>query len=146
MIPWETKNKVMKIENIIEDIKQDIIELKDRLEERVKQYNPDLNFSVTLPGIEELATIKSIALMIEEANTIYYLSVHVHTHNGNRVFENDPKKIIDNQLVPYHHRHPFQDSFVDLLRDIIKKNKHKRKSENKLHLPYNDIHEYVNSA
>ncbi|MEO7768500.1 MAG: hypothetical protein ABIS01_13815, partial [Ferruginibacter sp.] len=96
----------MKIENIIDDIKKDVIELKNSLEERVKRDNPRLNFSISLPGIEELATIKSIALIIEEANASYYLSVHVHTHNGNRVFENDPKKIIDNQLVACGDGHP----------------------------------------
>ncbi|MBC7888760.1 MAG: hypothetical protein H7Z13_12860 [Ferruginibacter sp.] len=126
----------MKIENIIEDIKKDIIELRDMVEVHFRIQNPGLNFSVSLPGIEELATIKSIALSIEQDNTIYYLSVHVHTHNGNRVFEDAPKEIINNQPIPYKARHPFQDRFVDLLRELIKKKKHKMKSINKPHKLY----------
>lgn len=136
----------MKIENIIEDIKKDIIELKDKLEEQCKREHPALNFSLSLPGIEELATVKSIALLIEEDDTKYYLSVHIHTHNGNRVFENAPQEIINNQAVPYNSRHPFQDRFVDLLRDIIKKNKNKKKSTNKPHHLYNDVLQYANTA
>lgn len=136
----------MKIENIIDDIKQDIIELKDQLEERVKHDNPELNFSVTLPGIEELATIKSIALMIEEANAIYYLSVYVHTHNGNRVFENDPQKIIDNEIVPCYDGHPFQHNFVDMLRDIIRKNKHRKKIDPKPNYAYNHVQQAAISS
>ncbi|MEP7143806.1 MAG: hypothetical protein ABI707_13085 [Ferruginibacter sp.] len=136
----------MKIENIIEDIKNDIIKLGDKLEEEFKRQNPGLNCCVSLPGIEELATIKSIALSIEENNTHYYLSVLVHTHNGNRVFENEPKEIINNYPVPYYSRHPCQDKFVNLLRDIIKKNKHKMKSGNKSGNFYNDAQLYANSV
>jgi hypothetical protein len=136
----------MKIENIIDDIKNDIIELRDKLEEQFKRQNPGLNFSVSLPGIEELDTIKLIALSIEEDDTQYYLSVHVHTHNGNRVFENDPKEIVNNEPVPYCARHPFQDRFVDLLRDIIKKNKNKMKSGNKSGSFYNDEGQYAITA
>jgi hypothetical protein len=133
----------MKIENIIEDIKNDVKALRDKLEEQFKIENPGLNFSVSLPGIEELATIKSIALSIEEDNTIYYSCVNIHTHNGNRVFENPPKDIINSQPMPYCTRHPFQDRFVDLLRDIIKKNKNKIKSGNKPGNFCNDVAQYV---
>jgi hypothetical protein len=121
----------MKIENIIEDIKDDIIKLGGKLEEEFKLQNPGLNFSISLPGIEDLATIKAIGLSIEEDNAQYYLSVLVHTHNGNRVFENAPQEIINNEPVPYGARHPFQDRFVNLLRDIIKKNKNKMKPGNR---------------
>src|SRR5450432_1829172 len=136
----------MKIENIIEDIKKDIIELRDKLEEQCKRENPGLSFSVSLPGIEELATIKSIAISIEEDNIIYYSCVHIHTHNGNRVFENAPHEILNDQPVPYCARHPFQDRFVDLLRDIIKKNKHKIKPGSRSGNHYNDIQPYVKTA
>ncbi|MEP7107042.1 MAG: hypothetical protein ABI760_03655 [Ferruginibacter sp.] len=136
----------MKIENIIEDIKMDIMELRDKVEEQVKRENPDLNFSVSLPGIEDLVTIKSIVLSIEEDNSIYYLGVHIHTHNGNRVFENEPRVFINNQPVPYCTRHPFQDRFVDLLRDIIKKKKHKMKSGHKPGDLYHDVRNYANRA
>ena len=136
----------MKIENIIDDIKNDVTELKGKLEEIFRRDNPELNLSVSLPGIEELDTIKSIGLLIEEENTKYYLSVEVHTHNGNRVFENAPKEIIDNQPVPYSARHPFQDTFVDLLRQIIKKNKYKLKPGSRCRNPYDDFGQYADSA
>ncbi|MEO6730538.1 MAG: hypothetical protein ABIN01_04930 [Ferruginibacter sp.] len=136
----------MKIENIIEDIKKDIKELSDRLEEQFKIENPSLNFSVSLPGIEELNTIKSIALTIVENSETYYLSVQIHTHNGNRVFENVSKMVIESQLVPYGARHVFQDRFVDLLRDIIKKQKCKKKVGPKNNTIYNDLLQYANTA
>ncbi len=136
----------MKIENIIEDIKNDMAELRDKLMEQVKAENPDLNFSVSLPGIEELATVKALVLSIEEGGAKYCLSVQIHTHNGNRVFENDAQKIIGDDIMPYCSRHPFQDKFVDLLRDIIKKKKNKIKSRSKSNKMYNDIRHYANSA
>jgi hypothetical protein len=136
----------MKIENIIDDIKSDMVELRDKLEEQVKKENPELNFSVSLPGIEELATVKALVLSIEEGNAKYYLSVQVHTHNGNRVFENEPKKIIGNESCSCCSRHPFQDKFVDVLRDIIKKKKSKIKGRSKPARLYNDIRHYANTA
>lgn len=142
----ENRYYFMKIENIIEDIKNDVTGLKDKLEEVFKRDNPELNLSVSLPGIEELDTIKSIGLLIEEENTKYYLSVEVHTHNGNRVFENAPQEIIDNQPVPYNARHPFQDRFVDLLRHIIKKNKYKTKPGNRCRNFYDGFQQYADIA
>ena len=116
----------MKIENIIDDIKKDIIELGEKLKEQFRKENPGLNFSITLPRLEELTTIKSIALTIEEDNILYYLSAYVHTQNGNRVFENAPLQIINDSAAPCFTRHPIQDRFVTLLREVIRKNKNKR--------------------
>ena len=134
----------MKIENIIDDIKRDLIELTDTFSAQFRKENPTLKFSVSLPGIEELATVKSIALIIEEENVIY-LSVNIHTHNGNRVFENAPKEIKNNEPVPYHSRHPSQDRFVGLLRDIIRKRKLKMKAATKAGTVYNDLRNYANT-
>ena len=131
----------MKIENIIEDIKKDVHELSRKLEEQWRNENPDLIFSISLPGLEELTTIKSIAISIQTGNTTYCLSVHIHTHNGNRVFENEAKEIINNQPVPFSARHPLQDRFVELLRDIIKKRKQKMKSGNKS----GNLHDEINA-
>lgn len=136
----------MKIENIIEDIKKDIRELSECLEEQFKKENPSTNFSLSLPGIDELNTIKSMALTIEESGETYFLSVQIHTHNGNRVFENVSKMVIENQLVPYGDRHVYQDRFVDLLRDIIKKQKCKKKMGTKASTLYNDLRQYANTA
>jgi len=134
----------MKIENIIEDIKSDMVELMDKLTEQVKVENPDLNFSISLPGIEELATVKALALSIEDGAAKYCLSVQIHTHNGNRVFENEAQKIIGDEALPYCSRHPFQDKFVDLLRDIIKKKKNKIKARSKSNKLFNDLGHYAN--
>jgi len=136
----------MKIENIIDDIKKDMAELRDKLVEQVKIENPDLNFSISLPGIEELATVKALVLSIDEGAAKYCLSVQVHTHNGNRVFENEAQKIIGDEALPHCTRHPFQDKFVNLLRDIIKKKKNKIKLRSKPNKLYNDIRHYANSA
>lgn len=136
----------MKIENIIEDIQRDVIELKNMLEEQFRKENPELSFSANVPGIEELSTIKSITLSIADGNAIYHLSAQVHTHNGNRVFENEPHIIVDNQVIPNVSRHPYQDNFVDLLRDIIKKKKNRMKAGSKPGNFYNDLRQYANTA
>ena len=85
-------------------------------------------------------------MTIEEGNATYYLSVQIHTHNGNRVFENATKKNIHHQPVQYSNRHPLQDRFVELLRDIIKKQKVKLKSGNKTGNLYNDLRQYGRTA
>lgn len=136
----------MKIENIIDDIKRDIIELSHKLEAQIRKENQGINLWVSLPGLEELATIKVMALTIEKDNTIAYLSVHIHTHNGNRVFENKCQQIINNGHIPYGGRHPFQDRFIDLLRDIIKKEKNKMRSVNKSAGFFNELKRYNNTV
>lgn len=136
----------MKIENIIDDIKNDMADLREKLTEQVKRENPNLNFSVSLPGIEELATVKALVLSIEDGSEKYCLSVQIHTHNGNRVFENEAQKIVGNEALACCNRHPFQDKFVDLIRDIIKKKKNKVKSKNKPGKLYSDIRHYAHSA
>lgn len=121
----------MKIENIIEDIKKDIIALKEKLEEGLKKQYPELIFTISLPGIDELTTIKSIAISVHENNTIYHLSVQIHTHNGNRVFENPPREITADQPARDCSPHPFQPTFVQTIREIIRKNKLKKKSDSR---------------
>ena len=134
----------MKIENIIDDIKNDIIDIKNHLEEQFKKENILLNYSLSMPGIDELVTVKSLALLISENSKMFYLSVDIHTHNGNRVFENEPKEIVNNQLVPYKSRHPFQDKFVDLIRGVIKREKNKVKSTKKSRIKSRTIQYYNN--
>ncbi len=136
----------MKIENIIEDIQRDIIELKNMLEEQFRKENPELSFSVNVPGIEELSTIKLITLSITDGNAIYHLSAHIHTHNGNRVFENEANIMVNNQVIQNGSRHSYQDNFVDLLRDIIKKKKTRMKAGNKQSNLFNDLRHYANTA
>ncbi len=136
----------MKIENIIEDIQRDILELKDKLEEQFRKENPELNFSVNVPGIEDLSTIKSITLSITDGSTRYLFSAQIHTHNGNRVFEHEANIMVNNQVIPDASRHPYQDNFVDLLRDIIKKNKNRMKAGNKQTNLYNDLRQYGNTG
>jgi hypothetical protein len=118
----------MKIENIIEDIKNDLQELKAKLEQQFRENHPSLDFSIALPGLEDLSAVKTMALVIVEPGAIHYLSVQIHTHNGNRLFENASKKIMDDQLILSHCQHPYQSIFVFLLRDIIKRKKKTIKS------------------
>ena len=113
----------MKIEHIIEDIKNDLEELKEKLEQQFRANHPLLDFSIVLPGLDDLSVVKTVALIIKEADTVHYLSVQIHTHNGNRLFENASKKIMDEQLILSHCQHPYQAVFVFLLRDIIKRKK-----------------------
>jgi len=132
----------MKIEHIIDDIKKDVLELSDVLAEQLKYKQPALNFSISVPALDELSTIKKVALTIEENNSIYFLSVSIHTHNGNRVFENACSEIKDGQAIDFEGRHPLQETFVDLLRDIIKRKKSKMKAGKHTNL-YNSSREYA---
>ena len=118
----------MKIENIIEDIKNDLQELKEKLQQQFRENYPTIDFSIVLPGLDDLSVVKTVALIIKEADTVHYLSVQIHTHNGNRLFENASKQIIDDQLKLSHCQHPYQEVFVDLLRGIIKRQKKMAKS------------------
>ena len=118
----------MKIENIIEDIRADIMAIKNTLTDIFNKEYPHLNFVISLPDIEELTTIKSIVLAVRENNTVYYMGVQIHTGNGNRVFENGLKIFVNDQLVPCSDRHPLQDRLINLVRIIIKAQKGKIKS------------------
>jgi len=118
----------MKIENIIEDIINDLQDLKKELEQKFIVKYPSVDFYIELPGLEDFSVIKTVALIIKENEIVYHLSVQIHTHNGNRLFENPSKKIIDDQLVLSSHPHPYQEGFVILVRDIIKRKKRKMQS------------------
>ena len=118
----------MKIENIIEDIINDLQDLKKELEKKFIVKYPSVDFYIELPGLEYFSVIKTVALIIKEKEIVYHLSVQIHTHNGNRLFENPSKKIIDDQLVLSSHQHPYQEGFVILVRDIIKRKKRKMQS------------------
>ena len=135
----------MKIEHIIDDIKKDVLELSDILAEQLKNKQPALNFSVSVPALDELTTIKRVALTVEENNSTYFLSVSIHTHNGNRVFENACSEIKDGQAIDFEGRHPLQETFVDLLRDIIKRKKSRMKAGKQGAL-YNSSREYASTG
>jgi hypothetical protein len=113
----------MKIENLIEDIKNDLQDMKEQLHQQLIFKYPSLDFSIDLPGLDDLSVVKNIALLITEKQVIHYLSVQIHTHNGNRLFENPSKIIIGNQLVLSDIQHPYQSIFVLLLRGIIRRKK-----------------------
>jgi len=115
----------MKIENLIEDIKNDLQVMKEDLHQQLIVKYPSLDFSIDLPGLDDLSVVKTIALVITENQSIHYLSVQLHTHNGNRLFENPSKKIMDNQTVLSDNQHPYQATFVLLLRGIIRRKKKK---------------------
>ena len=115
----------MKIENIIDDIIEDTLEIKNKLEEKVKREHPNLNFTIDLPGLKELSAIKVIEISIIEENYTSTFSVDLHTHNGHRVFEHNSSNSSENTRAP---RHPFQDSLINLLREIIKKRKSRNAS------------------
>ena len=125
----------MKIENIIEDIIEDTIELKNNLEERMKKEYPGFNFTIDLPGLQELSAIKVLQLSFFEDNNIYKFSVDLHTHNGNRVFEQS-SHLNGNNTCP---RHPMQNNFINLLREIIKKRKIRAKVGSRSTSLYKDI-------
>ena len=116
----------MKIANIIEDIKNDLQDLKKELEQKFIVKYPSVDFFIDLPGLDDLSVIKTVALIIKEKEIVHHLSVQIHTHNGNRLFENPSKKIIGDQLVLSNSQHPYQEVFVFLIRDIIKRKKRRK--------------------
>lgn len=135
----------MKIEHIIDDIKKDVLELSGKLEEQLKYKMPALQFSLSTPGLDELSTIKTMALIIEEGASIHCLSVAIHTHNGNRVFENPARDISNGEPVIMEGRHPMQDSFVELLRDVIKRRKNRMKQPRQNNF-YNNFGQYARTG
>lgn len=112
----------MKIENIIDDIINDTTEIKHQFEEKMKKECPGLNFSINLPGLEELSAIKVIEISIIEENYNPTFSVDLHTHNGYRVFEHSPLNGNQHSV----NRHQLQDFFISTLREIIKKRKSRK--------------------
>ena len=113
----------MKIEHIIADIISDVTNWTMILEERFEQENPGLNFSIATPNLAKLSTVKSIVLTVMQGNTAFHFGVDVHTHNGNRVFENSTRHIITDEHSFTVALLPIQKQFVTLLRAIIKKQK-----------------------
>lgn len=110
----------MKIENIIEDIIDDMLEISCQTEESIKKQYPFYCISIFLPGLEQLTTIKIMQLLVKAKGETWVYCVEVHTHNGNRVFEKLNKEAGDICEKDTHHVYIF---FVATLREIIKKRK-----------------------
>ena len=119
----------MKIENIIEDIIEDITDLKHRLEAQIKTENPQLEFAINLPEIEKLSAIKLIELCLQTGNEHHAYRVEIHTHNGNRVFENRTYRYIDGLLVAEQQRPALYGWFIIVVRDAIKRRKLQKKQD-----------------
>lgn len=133
----------MKIENIIEDIIKDTIDIKNKLEEKIKLDNPDLNFTLNLPDIEKLSAIKLVELSVKENDKTLAFRAEIHTQNGNRVFENMPGKTPDITVSKNDHMHPMQGWFIETLREIIKRRKQLLKGTIKVSGKYNDNNNFV---
>ncbi|MDO9375133.1 MAG: hypothetical protein V4725_05700 [Bacteroidota bacterium] len=113
----------MKIENIIQDIIEDTLDIRDRLEVAIHTQEPALNFSTSLPDLEKLSSVKTIELTTREEGNIYIMRAEIHTQNGSRVFEDSARRLSasfstnDERL---DQRHKF---FLSALRETIKKRK-----------------------
>jgi hypothetical protein len=125
----------MKIENINDDIIKDTIEIREKLEEKIRRAHPGIDFTISLPGITGLSAIKVIEFSFIEENIIHSWCVDLHTHNGNRVFEHAPASLKNGSA----ERHPLQDSFIAILREVIKKRKTQIKSTYRPANLYNEI-------
>ena len=125
----------MKIENINDDIIEDTMEIRNKLEEKMRKVYPDIDFSISLPGVSGLSAIKVIEFSFKEKDFLHRFSVDLHTHNGNRVFEH-AASFSKHGIVE---RHPLQDSFVAILREVIKKRKIGMKSASRSASLYSEI-------
>jgi hypothetical protein len=109
------------------------------LEEKIRKVHPNIDFTISLPGITGLSAIKVIEFSYAEQDKIHRFCVDLHTHNGNRVFEHTPP-LVKNGISE---RHPLQDSFVAILREVIKKRKTKLKSTYRSSNLYNEIKQFA---
>ena len=113
----------MKIENIIEDLIEDMIDIRQRLETLICNHEPHLNFSIDLPGLEKLSPIKIVELTTREDGLVYIIRAEIHTQNGNRVFEHSTGRLsaslkTDDEKMQRRHKW-----FLEVLRETIKKRK-----------------------
>ncbi|MEO6229965.1 MAG: hypothetical protein ABJB11_02295 [Ferruginibacter sp.] len=116
----------MKIENIIQDIIQDTVDIKNVLALQLQKEKPMVDFIITLPGVEKLSAIKVVELRFEEQQVSYTLRAEIHTQNGYRVFEMESWHIGgDIKDMAYD---SLQKWFINLLRVVIKKVKRLKKS------------------
>ena len=121
----------MKIENINDDIIKDTIDLRNEVEQKIIDEKPQLDFTLSLPGLEEMSAIKLIELSIHENEETHGIRAEIHTHNGHRIFENNFRQLQHtNTAKP---RHPLHGWFFTLLREVIKKRKVRLSRTKSLH-------------
>jgi len=136
----------MKIEHIIEDIKEDIKALAVELEGKIKAAHPAVHFFISTPGLEEMSTIKAIAITLPGDTQNLYFSVLVHTHNGCRVFEHEAMVSAGGVQQSYIDRHQVQISFINGLRDIIKKKKSQSRTPKKAAVLFKSLQQFANTG
>ena len=136
----------MKIENIIDDIIRDITDIKNKLEVKISRENPLLNFKLLLPELEKLSPIKIIELVILDGDTTFILRADIHTHNGNRAFEYNFHQINTEANATKIDYVILNEWFINMLREIIKRNKLVLKSGKHSVNRYNDNMPYANAS
>jgi hypothetical protein len=113
----------MRIENIISDIIQDTLEIKNMVEARIRKEDPDLSFSLELPELNSLSSIKLIELNIHHGEDLYTLSAEIHTLNGYRVFERASRRNPGSPVPHDPKGAQLQRWYIELLRETIRKRK-----------------------
>ena len=113
----------MKIENIIQDLIEDALDIRQRLEALICALEPGLSFSTSLPDLEKLSPVKTIELITREEGHIYIIRAEIHTQNGNRVFEDSARRL-SASLTSYDEKIAYRQKwFLTALRETIKKRK-----------------------
>ncbi len=136
----------MKIENIIEDIIHDITDIKYRLEEQICREKLLLNFKILLPDLEKLSPVKTIELVIISSDATFIFRADIHTHNGNRVFENNFHQTSIEAIATKTDYAILNELFINMLREIIKRKKLALKSGKYSVGRYNDNRPYTNAS
>lgn len=113
----------MKIENIIADLIEDIIDIRQRLDLLISDQEPALNFSTSLPDLEKLSAVKAIELTTREEGNIYIIRAEIHTQNGNRVFEDSARRLSASLSTNDERLEQRNKWFLNVLRETIRKRK-----------------------
>lgn len=113
----------MRIENIIDDIIQDTVDIRNRLEEQIIKQKPDLYFKLHLPQVDRLTAIRLIQLDVVEKNETRSFRAEIHAQNGYRVFIDDYRNLLKQGNDGLATSHPLQQWFILILRQTIKSKK-----------------------
>lgn len=110
----------MRIEHVIEDIIADTIDISRRVESTIYSQEPHLDFTINLPGLENLSLVKEIELVIRANGNVLIIRAEILTQNVNHGFAHARCRLLNDHGLSAEKSSGRQAWFLEIRRETIK--------------------------
>ena len=110
----------MRIEHVIEDIIADTLDIRRRVELTIYSQEPHLDFTINLPGLENLSLVKEFELITRENGNILIIRAEILTQNVNQGLAYARCRLLPGPVLSEEKFSERPAWFLEILRETIK--------------------------